>query len=346
MTNKEIAKKLNISPSALSLILNHKPGVSAETRSRVIQQLDEMGYSHLVKLRESPVVAEQKICFVIYKKNGDVLNQNPFFLLLMESIETQAKKHGFSIMLTTIDNEDHPKQQIEALNHRDIQGVLIMATEMTETEISYFSLLEVPYVAMDHNFSLLNVSTVAINNQMGTYQAIEYLVEKGHTDIGYVQSMNPISSWQERTAGYRSAMQRFGLMLPENNIFPVRYSEEGSYQDFKKLLQSHIKLPSALVSDDDVTAVGVMRALAEHGFRIPEDISIIGFNDRPCCKITTPQLTSIDVPKYSFGVESVDSLIRLIAKSKETNRYSRAVKILISTQLIARESVRNLKKQS
>ena len=103
MTNKEIAKLLDISPAALSLILNHKPGVSDQTRANVLQKVTEMGYGHLIKPVKKENAADQTICFVVYLKHGKILNQHPFFLLLMESIESHARKLGYNITLITMD---------------------------------------------------------------------------------------------------------------------------------------------------------------------------------------------------------------------------------------------------
>ncbi len=349
MTNRELAKQLGVSPAAFSLIINRKPGISEQTRQRVIAALEELGFSYLLKPEAEPEEVSTplpplvppmdngSICFAIYKCNGVVVEHHPFFLLLMESIEIRAKKYGLSVMLRTLDGTADIEEQLDQLNRSGVKGVLIMATEMTEQELALFRKLNVPYVFLDNDFTFDSVNTVSINNQMGTYQAMNFLAEMGHQDIGYVQSSNRISSWDERAYGYAHAAELLGLTLSSEHIYQVRYDEEGSYHDMTELLRTHPSLPSALVFEDDVVAVGVSRALREHGYRVPEDISLVGFNNRPICEMTQPKLTSIDVPKHSFGITGIDALVWLI--TNETDFSSRTVKYRISTNLVERESV-------
>lgn len=204
---------------------------------------------------------------------------------------------------------------------------------------AFIKRLTVPYVSIDHDFTTRNISTVAINNQMGTFQAIEYLVNMGHTDIGYVHTTEYISSWSERALGYRQALAQFRLPLSDDKVYRARYNGGNSYDDFCQVIASGAQLPTALVTDDDVIAVGVMRALQDAGYRVPEDISIVGFNNRPVCELVHPMLTSIDVPKQDFSTEAVDALVSLIQKQQRGELPKLAVKRRITTTLIERQSV-------
>lgn len=341
MTNRELANKLNISPAALSLILNHKPGISESKRSQILQQLEEMGFSHLIKTPVS-VSTANNLCFVIYKRHGKILDQHPFFLLLMESIEKHASEYGYRIMVTTIDKKNPLEPQLTRLTEMNAKGLIIFATEMWEDDIIHFEKMQIPFVAVDNDFTHKNINTVAINNQMGTYQAIEYLNKMGHKKIGYLQSSTLIQSFSEREYGYGNSLQSIGLTSYPEFVFKLPHTEEGSYQAFRQLLENHIELPTALVADDDTIALGVMRALSEKGIPVPEKISIVGFNDRPNCELSSPQLTSINVPKNSFGAESVDFLIKQIERKEQAKPSGRCIKIRIGTQLMVRESVKQL----
>lgn len=194
MTHREIARQLHISPASLSLILNHKAGISSATRERVLRELKEMGYEHLIKPTAQQVPVTKDLYFIIYQRNGFILGYSPFVYLLTESMEKQAQKYGFNVLLKPLDSGCNLDAEIDAINQSGAQGVLIMATEMLDEDIAHFSRLTVPYVSIDHDFTTRNISTVAINNQMGTFQAIEYLVNMGHTDIGYVHTTEYISS--------------------------------------------------------------------------------------------------------------------------------------------------------
>lgn len=346
MTNRELAQHFGISPAAFSLVLNQKPGVSEATRNRVISELREMGYTHLLKkipqpeIEESAAAASAQICFATYKRHGKILNQHPFFMLLMESIEERARQQGYHIVLMTIDHAGNIPEQLEALKAMQPQGILLFALEMQPEDMEPFLALEFPLVALDNQFSHQPVHTVSIDNEMGTYQAVEYLARSGHQRIGYLQSDVTVSSFQERETGYRSAAAAFGLELEP--VIKIPYTELGSYQALQSILAEKPTLPTAFVCDDDTIASGALRAFAEVGYRVPEDVSVVGFNDRPSSEMTVPPLTSINVPRASFGAEGVDALVKLIQKREQGITEVRPLKLRIGTQLVCRKSVRNL----
>lgn len=341
MTNKEIAKLLGISPAALSIVINNKPGVSESTRTRVISKLQEMGLDYLIKKNVPVSTNNHNICFIIYKRDGAILDLHPFFLLLMEYVENQARNYGYNLLLSTIDRRKPIEPQIEHLNELNSQGAIIFATEMQDDDIDAFHNLSIPYVALDNNFPRLNCNTIAINNEMGTYQAIHFLVKSGHTRIGYLKSSNRISSFKERHLGYKTALAHFGLAFEEKDIWDVHYTEEGSYRDVRYILEnlSRSDLPSAFVTDDDTIATGALRAFSEFHYKIPEEVSFIGYNDRPSCELTIPPLTTINVSKHALATEAVDELMCLIQHPENLSPERRSRKIRIGTKLVVRNSV-------
>lgn len=354
MTYKEIAKLIGISPSALSLVINHKPGVSEATRRKTLAQLKELGLDSLIKKEQQAVAVSShekiqtfpNLCFLIYKKNGQILDQHPFFLLLMESIEQQARKLGYNIILTTVDQRILTDDYLQRIKDINAVGVIIFATEMDDDDLLPFLNLPVPIVAMDHNFTRINCDTVSINNFMGTFQAIEYLVNTNHKHIGYFKSLTSISSFEERNLGYRQALEYYGLNFAERDIVSVRYSEEASYRDVCTYLDSCPQLPEAFVCDDDTIAVGALRAFSDHGIIVPRDISIIGFNDRPSCQDTIPPLTTINVSRHLLAIEAVNTLDRLIQEKKVSQQLGRSKKIHIGTNIVVRETVKKKPKHA
>ncbi len=342
MTNKEIAEKLGISPAALSLVINHKPGVSDATREGVLTQLREMGYEHLIK--KAPAMPSNNLIFIIFKKHGEILDLHPFFLLLMENIEACARNYGYNILLYTIDQRRPMEPQIRHLNTLDSQGAIIFATEMQPEDMGAIQNLGIPVVALDNDFTNLSCNAVSINNQMGTFQAIEHLISHGILRIGYLKSRIRISSFDERQQGYEAALALHHLSFLPEDVLDLHYSEEGSYRDMSAYLKGRPVLPEAFVADDDTIAIGVLRALIEHGYRVPEDISIIGFNDRPSCTLTEPPLSTINVSKHVLAAEAVEELVHLIRTKENSGLETRSKKIRIGTKLIERQSIAPPKK--
>lgn len=338
MTNKEIAKLLNISETTLSFIINNKPGIAEKTRGRVIDELAALGYGHIVRKETS--VLTKNICFVVHKRHGGILNQSPFYLLLMEQIEERARNSGFNLIVRVIDTNDSLDERIRDLNASDISGIVVFATEMLDDDMKRFKKAAMPVISLDNDFTHLEMDSVVINNRVGTFKAIAHLAENGHREIGYLQCKTFINSFGERDRGFRDALGHFGLGLAPEHLFRVGYTEEESYQDFKKIIDAGAALPTALVSDDDTLTVGTMRALTECGIAVPDRISLVGFNDRPICQMTQPQLTSVHVPKDRFGALAVDLLAERIANPKTDSSDYR--KVEIGVRLIHRGSSRRL----
>lgn len=342
MTNREIAEKLKISPATLSLVINGKPGISNTTRARIIEQLQGMDLGHLIKKTASDTRETPFLCFVVYKKTGAVLDTHSFFLLLLESAETCAHSYNYELMISTIDERCPLENQIQQLSRKKVDGILLFATEMSDSDMEPFLNLPLPFIALDNDFTQLNCNTLSINNRMGTAQAIDYLVSMGHQHIGYLASNAGISSFSERAQGYRIAMAEHGLRFEAEDIVPVRFTEEDCFQDVGGYLKTHSQtvLPSAFVCDDDTVAVGAIRAFTAAGLQVPEDVSIIGFNNRPCCE--PYNLTTISVHKHLLASQAVHELVRQI---REPELYAQDVcvrKLRLGTKLVERGSVKKL----
>lgn len=345
MTHRDLAKQLNISPAALSLIINGKPGISDKTRERVLNQLKELGMTELIKAHASSRSflnhnESKSICFVVYKRNGEVLDRSPFFLFIIEGVENEARKNGYGTMFFTIDKRNDLPSQIKTLQSIGCEGVIVFATEMFEDDIEIFSALPFPCVFIDNLFIHSSVDSVAIDNEFGTYQAVNYLFNCGHRKIGYLKSSNYINSFNQRYSGFISALNSLQIPFDSRFVVEVDYSEGGSYHNFKRILQAGFSLPTAFLADSDTIAAGVGRALLEKGYKLPQDVSIIGFDDRPLCVEFVPAITTIRIPKYSFGAAAVDLLVKRINEKHTQQIVTHHYKNLIGTELVIRESVK------
>lgn len=333
MTNRDIAKKIGVSPATLSLIINNKPGISQSTREYVLDKLYEYGFSHIIK-HQIASIKDKNLCFIIYRRHGKIVDSSPFFMLLTQGIESYAKEKGYNVFITFFDKQMPMEEQIERLRNMNCVGSVLFATEMLDDDIYILSHLPFPVVLLDNSFPLLNYDSIAINNEMGTYQAIEHLYSKGYRIIGYLKSKTYTNNFGEREQGYQNALKHFSLELNKEYIIELGYSLENSYYDFSRYLNHHPVLPEAFVCDDDTIANGAVRALIEHGYKIPHDIAIVGFNDRPLCEQMFPKLDSIRVLKEAFGGFAIACLINKIESNANYN-----LKLRIGTQYISRNTV-------
>lgn len=327
---KELAEKLNISAATVSMVLNKKPGISEKTREQVLSAAHRYGFD-FSKL-EAKTSASGSIQLVIYKKHGIVVTDTPFFSQLLEGIEQCCKSMNFSLQITYFYESKTLEEQTESIKKTNCDGILLLGTEMRSDDFKPFDSFNTPVIVLDTYFDELDYDFVTINNIRGTFNATEYLISQSFSDIGYLRSSYKISNFTERFDGYCKAMKKHGFKINSEYIHNITPSIDGAYKDMKNILPA--KLAKAYVADNDLIAAGAIRALKEYGIKIPEDISVIGFDNMPFCDIIDPQLSTLDIQKHEFGMLAVKQLINRIQ-----NRNASYLRIQISPELYKRKSV-------
>ena len=335
---KEIARQLGVSESTFSLVVNGKPGISAKTRERVLQGIRELGCEHLIQQAAAAESACNMIGFVLYKKGGELLGCNSFFPLIMDEIENAARGAGYCLTVITIEHS-RIREQIRYIAEARCSGFVVFATEMKEDAFPYFEQTGLPWVLFDNDFISRDVNSVVVNNRQGTYRLVRYLYELGHRKIGYLCSGLDINSFLERRAYAMAAMQGFGLKNPERYAYTVGYPSERAEQGMAELLRAtpRDKLPTAFLADNDLVSVGAMQATLKAGYRVPDDFSFVGFDDRPVCTVVNPRLTTFRLPRERFGAEAVMQLVALIAC-----RFRSSIKVEINGSVVVRESCKRM----
>lgn len=317
MTAKEIANLIGVSPSTVSMVVNNRPGISKERREQILGKLREYGYDRLIKGRTGQ---EMNIGFVAYKNSGDILGESPFFQLLMESVSEAIRERGYNLMFMQIVKDGPIQEQIRIVQANNCAGLIIFATEAQENDMAFFRALNTPFVILDNDFSDEGAGSVCINNRQGILLAMRYLYRLGHRRIGYIRSKAEIHSFRNRFAVYSGQMERWGLEVPDEFVVKLRYSESGSGEDMFQWLKEHnekSRLPTAFLADNDLLAFGAVGALKKSGLRVPEDVSVIGFDDRPICTLCEPALTTVTVPRDIFGPAAVELLDRQLDSEQE-----------------------------
>lgn len=334
---KEVAGILGISEATLSLVVNNKPGISEKTRNRVIQELRDGGYEYLLSEQArkdmQPAAEMRSIGFIIYTVSGELLGYNSFFPFIMDGLENRARKYGYNICFVTV-RKENIQEDMQYIKDAGYCGCAVFATEMHEDDIAYFTKLGIPLVLLDNCFNTYRLNSVKINNQQGTYLAVQNLIENGHKKIGYLRSGLDINSFEERYQSALNAMRNFGIEMPEQYTYTIGYRTEAAAEGMKKLLGKGVDLPTAFLADNDVVAAGAMLACREAGIRIPEELSFIGFDNRPECIVCNPQLSTIRISRQYFGAEAIEVLVRML--NGETNIQ---MKIEIGTEMVERGSV-------
>lgn len=311
---KELAKKLNISEAAISMALNNKPGVSTKTRNEIIEAAHNYGYD-FTKIKQSNK-PNGTINMIIYRKHGAVVADTPFFSTLTDSIQKTCKESGYKLSIRYIYSGEDVKEQLDVILSSDCIGLILLGTEMHEEDFAPFAYVNIPVVLLDTYFNSMKMDCVLINNVEGAYQATHYLIKKRHTQPGYLHSSYPIYNFEERADGFYKAIRKNGLSTSKSIVHLLSPSMEGAYSDMKALIENGEEIAESYFADNDLIAAGAMKALKESGYKIPQDISIIGFDNQPICTYIEPNLTTVNVPKEYMGEMAVRRLIHVL-ESKE-----------------------------
>lgn len=333
ITAKELAKKLNLSAAAVSMALNGKPGVSTETRRLVREAAEQYGYD-FTRISEKHQTTGS-IHFVIYKKHGAVVDDTPFFSQLSEGVADTCKKEGYKLIISYIyGNDSDFEEQLKNIQYSDCIGIILLGTEMTPEDVKHFQKLPLPLVLLDTYFETVTCNYVLINNVQGAYLAASHLIQKTKKQPGYLRSSYPIGNFAERNSGFFKAVRAYGMSSSKSIVHMLTPSIDGAYADMKEILESKEELAPCYFADNDLIAVGAMKALKEYGYSIPKDVAIVGFDNVPLSRLIEPSLSTINVPKQYMGEMAVKRLITLIME-----KGAQPIKIEISTQLIERKSV-------
>lgn len=333
ITAKELAAKLGLSESAISLALNDRPGVSRETKRRVLEAAKAYGYDFSKKAIASNG-KKGTVCFAIYKKSGAVVGDTPFFSALTDGINMGCRRQHYDCVTRYLYEDDDLADQIYTLETSKFSGIILLATEIDENTLKQFSSISAPLVVLDAYFEKLDFDFVIINNIQGAFTATEHLIKKRRTQPGYLRSDYWISNFDQRADGFYKAIRAAGMSTAKSQVLRLMPSQEGAYEDMKRHLEAGEKPVDCYFADNDLIAFGAVMALKEAGYRVPEDVAVVGFDDMPACEYMNPPLSTIMVPKLFMGETAATRIIQLI----EVN-VVQPLKIEVSTKLVKRKSV-------
>lgn len=333
---KQIAKELEISEATVSLVLNHKPGVSEKTRKKVFMAMKEYGFSSIgMTVRDKN--KNGNIRFIAYKKNRVSLAGTPFFSELVEGIDREARNCGYHLGLTYIDEEiDDVKGVLRMIKEEKPDGLLLLATEMEEQDLINFKEMQIPMLILDNYFEDEAINMVCIDNMEGAYKVGKYLVHLNHSKIGYLHSTTKINNFSSRMKGIKKVLRKNGIEIAPEHLFLIEEGEESAYDNFIKIMKSN-SVPTAIFADNDMIACGAIRKMKENGIRVPQDVSVIGFDDMPICELMEPKLTTVHVHTQRVGSIAMGRLAEIIEEFP-----CEIIKSFVGTELVIRESTKRM----
>lgn len=335
VTARDVAKAAGVSPATVSLVFRNKPGVGSDTREHVLAVASELGFEY-----ETPSAPRKTstILLVIYKQHGRVVSDTPFFESLIKGVSDTTYQMGYHrLSISYFYAQQDKAEQLSSLKSIKCAGIILLATEMRAGDVAQFERLSVPIVLLDNWFPTKSLDSVVIDNTRGAWAAVRYLTAIGHREIGYLHSNTEIRNFLERQEGYLSAMRGANTMDvdPLHAIVSVGSTVESAYADMSEYLDEDPYLPTAYFADNDLIASSCIRALEDHGYSVPDDISIVGFDDVSTSALINPPLTTMAVPKTNMGALAVRRLVDII----QGNTGGEIVRISVQPEIVQRKSV-------
>lgn len=336
-TIKLIASEAGVSLATVSNALNGKPGVNQETSKQVFAIAKKLGYfEHNSKSNNSMRLKEIRAIRVIkFRRHGLVVQDTPFFSELLNSIETESNIQGFELLFAQIYGKlpEDRRRMIQLLEDKNVANI-ILATEMCKEDLELIESAEAPFLLLDSYFRGSGINSVTINNYEAGYMAASHLIEKGHQQIGMINSSTGFNNMYYRWLGYKDALTHADLPIRKEWEVQVEPTIKGSYRDMLQWLSLNSTLPTAFFAANDMMAVGAVRALQERGLQVPDDVSIISMDNTPVCQAVNPSLSTIHVYKQELGSTAVRELLSIVQNSETCHRL-----VEVGVRLIERSSV-------
>ncbi|MBP3966509.1 LacI family DNA-binding transcriptional regulator [Paenibacillus lignilyticus] len=328
VTMQNIADELKLSKNSVSQALTGKDGVSEDTRKLIIETAQRMGYIYSRGKKEmSNLPLSGKFALIA---SDFAFSMHSFFGQIYLSVEKEVKQQGYELLIQSI-GPDSVKELLmpTIVQNRSVDGMIILS-HITTDYINALLDTGIPAVLIDHHHPQIKADCILTNNRFGAYEAVSHLIELGHKNIGFVGDIAFSPSYYERLDGYRMAMYEYGLPIREEWVHTSAI-EDGSF------ICSYIKgmreQPTAWFCVNDGLGFFLNAAVQQQGLSVPEDVSIVSFDNGYLSRISTPPSTTVEVDLKLYAVKAVERLIERINCSDDP-----FTELLLPTRLIVRGS--------
>ncbi len=336
-TLESISKHLNISVSTVSRALNGKSEkyrISKKTTELILEAAKEFNYEPNQLARGLRLQKTNTIGIIV----PDITN--PFFSKIVRWIENAARDNGVSILISDSNEKtEFEKSSVQLFANRKIDGIIISPVGEESEHLEKAGSKNIPIVLIDRLFNDLNFPFVGSNNFEGSKEAINYFIMNGHKRIGFIQGICDTSVNQARVNGYIHSLNENNIPLDRSLIVGNSFGEESGYIETKLLLNAKKKITAIFAASDQI-ALGAIKAIREENLRIPEDISIISFDDQPYSGYLSTPMTTVAQQGKEIGTIAFKLLTDMI----RTGILNDNNKIQLPTKLIIRDSVKNINK--
>ena len=331
-TIREVAESAGVSYATVSHVINNTRLVSPETRERVLAAMTALNYRPNAVARSLRQGKTNTIGLVLPD------SANPFFAEISRSIEDEAFNKGYSVFLCNTELDTQRELfYVDVLSKKQVDGIIFVAAGDQADSLDFLVRRNMPVVMIDRDVPNVEVDAVLTDNELGGFLATQHLLELGHTRIACIAGPSSITPSAERIVGYRKALEQAGLSYDESLVLRGDYHSQSGMEITHSILKMNPR-PTAIFALNDLMALGALRAAAEAGCSVPNDLAIVGYDDLDIARFTNPPLTTIAQPKKEVGTQAVSILVdRMTRKSSPPSRLVLPPELIIrrSTQAIS-----------
>jgi LacI family transcriptional regulator len=324
---REVAERAGVSVTTVSHVINNTRTVSPDTRRRVEEAMQTLGYQ--------PNVLARSLRRGVTHTIGIILpdSANPYFAEVVRGIEDTSFAQGYSVILCNSDNDlEKEYHYTNVLVEKQVDGIIFVAAGLSADNIHKLQARRVPLVLVDRHVPDVQVDEVLADNQHGGWLAARHLIDLNHRAIACITGPTGLPSSSERVEGYRQALESAGILFDPKWVVEGDFQYQSGYSAAKKLF--HRKPPpTAIFACNDLMAIGAYRFSHEKNLRVPEQLSIVGFDDIHLAVYTNPPLTTIRQSKREMGAQAAKLLLQRIAQQDLEPRQ-----VILDTELVIRGS--------
>lgn len=326
----DLAKATGVSITTVSKAMNGYPDVSEKTKQKILKAAEEMGYLPNAHAQSLSTRKSWTIGVMFSEANG-VGMRHPFFNAVIESFRQETEQQGYDLVFASRNLRQRDMSYLEHFLHRAVDGIVVICSDRMDSGVQELIASDIPIVVVDMESA--DCSTVYSDNREGSMLAVEYLHELGHRRIAHISGDDTVDAGRARVQGFRQKMEELGLPIrPDYVANGGFFSVEEGKAAMERLL-SLTERPTAVFVAGDQMAIGAMEAAREHGLRIPEDVSIIGYDDIEISRYVTPKLTTVRQDTDLMGRVAAEVLIEQI-----TNKQRVVGEKVVPVTLVVRES--------
>ena len=302
----DVAKRAGVSTMTVSRVINNSGYINAKTRERVEQAIAELGYIPNALARSLRFKRTKTLALIL----TDITN--PFFTTLARGVEDTASELGFTVMFCNTDEAQADEAEyLNLLVQKQVDGVLLVPVHSSLDSITFLRNQHVPFVVLDRRIPTMQVDTVRCDSEQGAHQIVAHLLALGHQRIAFLSGPPQVTTAADRLAGYRRALLDAGLANMAAEYFGA-FNDVSGYRMTREALTAPVQ-PTALFATNSLMAIGALRALREAGLRVPQDISVVAFDDLPAALTFDPFLTVVVQPAYEMGRQATLLLLERLA---------------------------------